>query len=80
MEAAIGQKNRTDENMGFYLNNTLSCASSFCDFYPLIDINPISLKKYLDSFSSHSSSVAIPFFLSDFLLFLRKARYCCLAC
>tara|TARA_Y100000034_G_scaffold23053_1_gene26586 strand:- start:125 stop:1105 length:981 start_codon:yes stop_codon:yes gene_type:complete len=50
----------------------ISCALNFCDFYPLVEINPASLAGYLGSFVDHSKSVSIPFFLSDFLMFLES--------
>ncbi|MAG24444.1 hypothetical protein CMI47_02595 [Candidatus Pacearchaeota archaeon] len=50
--------------------NLLNSASSFCDFYPLINVNPVAIEKYLASFSNFSESVAIPLFLSEFILML----------
>ena len=52
-----------------------SCALEFCDFYPLVNINPIALSRYLGSFVDYSKSISIPFFLNDFLSFLDSGVY-----
>jgi len=62
---------KTDE-----CNKIISCAFNFCDFYPIININPIVLGKYLESFSSHAGNLCIPFFLNDFVNFLETGEYC----
>ena len=55
--------------------DTLSCALNFCDFYPLINVNPIALERYLDSFSSFSGQVAIPMFLTEFIFMLETGNF-----
>jgi len=55
--------------------NVISCALEFCDFYPLVNINPIALSRYLVSFTNYSKSISIPFFLNDFLGFLDSGVY-----
>ncbi len=57
-------------------NRIISCAFNFCDFYPIVKTSPHMLCRYLDSFSSHSDTVCIPFFLNDFVNFLETGIHC----
>ena len=56
-------------------NKTLSCAFEFCDFYPLVNINPSGLIKYLGSFPVNRNHICIPFFLNDFIGFLESGSF-----
>ena len=60
---------------GTQKKNILKCASNFCDFYPIISVNPIALERYLGSFSNFSTSISVPMFLSEFVLMLETGVY-----